>query len=207
MCFSFGVCLVFIITVFVMICISVYEIANNARIHKDNIQFLKELIFGVCSSSLVVWGCVCFEILPPILQKEKLNDLNYIEGMSYGVPTNGGFILSLESTDNKITNGPVLDFCLVTSNNPDFLDEKEKVFGSFFQLWYREKYHRYIYQLIVNGQMICSLEDANNNVEQCNKWNQYIYYTISFEIVLLIYLIFIVSPKYKHTEMEANGNE
>ncbi len=200
----FGVLgLAFIIVVALMIIISVYEIAINARNHKKIYQFMKDFILGFCLSSLVVWGCIYSEILPPILQKEQFNDLSYIEGVTYGVPTNGGFILSVKSPDNTIPNGPVLDFLLVTSNKPDFLDDKEKVFGSFVQIWYREKYHRYIYQLIVNGETICTLEDANNNVEHCNIWNQYMYYIISFEIVLLLYLVFLISPKHKRTEMAA----
>ncbi len=182
------------IILFIDIC---YDLVMCSLKTNKLVSFSENIImcFLICAGIMAI--LLTHNFLPPLLNQEQLENLNSIEGLAYGIPLRGGYNLGIELLDGSRQYHPAFDFNIFTvSQSQDAIDNvKKDCFGKRVKIWYINKFHLYVYQLSVEGDIVYDLQEANNNVALYN------YQPISldvmiFVILILIYLVLIVRPKF-----------
>ncbi len=142
---------------------------------------------------IVVWH---FDLIHTPLQPESLSTLYIAEGIGYEKENKDAPNLGIKGKDGTLYDSPIFDFSLVGDKTP-IGETINKAFDKPVKIWYKEKFHRYIYQLSLEDVIIYDLQEANNNVSVFNRWVPTSTLSLLTTIYLYVYFYFIIFPKYK----------
>ncbi len=161
-------------------------------------EFTRELClcFGFCVIFIAIaWR---FNLLYTPIHIESLESLDYVEGFGYAIPKKGNPNLGVETRDGERYDMPVFDFSLSPKGAPSHLQIKRMAFGHQVKIWYKEKNHRYIYQISIDNEIIYDVQSANENVASFNQWGPTCDFILYPSFFLLLYLSLFIEPRFKH---------
>ncbi len=146
------------------------------------------------------WGISWFfGFTRPVLQQQRLETLQMMDGTAYFVHSGkGGGRLDVRFSNGTSYSIPTLRFILFGISRPSIDLEVEKLSGCHVQIWYQKHNSgAFVYQVIANEETVCPLQEANENIAEYNLWQPTIRNFLIIALWIEAYTAIYLYPKYK----------
>ncbi len=151
---------------------AVFQELRKVAIASNKYEQFKTDIYrciGFCALFIAfIWH---FDWLPTPLKAETLESLSFVEGTGIIVHKKGDSNLGIQTASGEWYDWPAFDFTLFgNKDDPSVTQVVEQSVGHSIQIWYKKQFHRYVYQFVLEGDVIYSLQEANRSIEHFNRW-------------------------------------